>query len=33
VKHLYPDIQIVESQVKHSAVGAACLVWHGLQQQ
>lgn len=33
VKHLYPDIQIVESQVNHSAVGAACLVWHGLQQR
>ncbi len=30
VRHIYPGVDIVESQVFHSAVGAACLVWHGL---
>lgn len=31
VPEVYPPVEVVVSQVASSAVGAACLVWHGLR--
>jgi glucokinase len=31
VPHVHPEVEVVASQVANSAVGAACLVWHGLR--
>lgn len=32
-REIHQTVPIAESQVKHSAIGAACLVWHGLANE
>lgn len=32
-REIHNTVPIAESQVKHSAIGAACLVWHGLTNE
>ncbi|MEO1645708.1 MAG: hypothetical protein AAFR67_11015, partial [Chloroflexota bacterium] len=29
-REIHAEVPILESQVQDSAIGAACLVWHGL---